>query len=123
MMNLITTMRLNAASCIGFGTIFALFPGPVAGFLGEAPVPARLLLVVGLVLVVNGLHIVWAATDTDRARKWRIYFSLGDFAWVAATAVLIATGLWITTTGGMIAAIAVAAMVGFFGIRQLTAAR
>ncbi|MDG2002649.1 MAG: hypothetical protein P8J20_04890 [Novosphingobium sp.] len=122
-MNLIVTMRLNALSCIGFGALFALLPNPVAAFLSDTPVPAHLLLGLGVVLVLNGLHILWAARQLDRARKWRIYFSLGDFAWVGGTAALIVAELWITTTPGVVAAIAVAAVVGFFGVRQLQAGR
>ena len=37
-MHLATILRLNAASCLGFGLLFVVAPGGVAGILGSPPV-------------------------------------------------------------------------------------
>ena len=50
-----------------------------------------------------------------------IYFSAGDFIWVAGTILLIVLGFGITSTAGVAAALMVAAMVGSFGLLQLKA--
>lgn len=108
-------LRLNAASCLGFGGVFVFAPGAVVAFLG-AP-PTGVVVVLGLVLLVNGGHLIHASSRAARAVELR-WFALGDFAWVAGTMLLVVGRLWITTPGGAVAALAVAAMVGSFGILQ-----
>lgn len=112
-------LNANAASCLGFGALFAVFSGPVAGFLGDPPV--WLVTVLGAVLIVNGVHLLWAARRGPR-RVELLYFALGDAGWVAGTTVLIASGTWITTGAGIAAAVAVAAVVGAFAVLQWKAA-
>ena len=121
MTNLKTIMFANAASCIGFGATFALFPSAVAGFLSASPAPSWLLLGLGVMLIGNGILLIWLGMQQLPRTEAVVFFSLGDFAWVLATLALIALGIWITTTAGIIAALAVAAMVGYFGVAQMVA--
>jgi len=112
-------LRLNAASCVLFGALFVLAPGAVARFLGAAP--ASLILVLGLGLLANGGHLLWAARRTVPAVLLK-YFALLDALWVVATAVLILAGLWITSPGGIVAALVVAVTVAALGLMQWRAA-
>lgn len=121
MTSLKTILRLNAASCIGFGALFVAAPGAVAAFLGAPPAPAIVVLVAGAILIINGLHLLHTSLRSDPPRLLVLYFSAGDFLWVGATAALIATGIWVNAAPGIAAAVAVAAMVGAFGLAQLLA--
>lgn len=112
-------MGANAASCLGFGALFVIAPAPVAAFLGSPPAPTWVVAVLGAGLLLNALHLVYAATRPAPSRSAVMYFSAGDFLWVAGTLVLILTGTWITTPGGIAAAIAVALVVAAFGLLQL----
>ena len=114
-------MRANAISCIAFGVVFALQPGLVANFLGgTSPAPQSYILIVGILLIVNGLHLLWASRVPLPKKELILYFSIGDFIWVIASVVLMVSEVWITTTGGVLIASAVAVMVGLFGILQMT---
>jgi len=114
-MALATLLRLNGASCLGFGAAFLLGPAAVAAFLGA--VPPWILVALGLGLLGNGLHLVAAARR--RPRDWEIrWFSTGDAAWVALTLAILAAGGWITTPLGQAAAAAVAVGVGALGALQ-----
>lgn len=108
-------LRANAASCLIFGALFLIAPGAVAGFLGRPP--GWLIAALGAVLLMNGAHLLWAARRGARQAEL-LYFALGDGAWVAGTLLLILSGTWITTTGGVLAALAVAVAVGSFGVLQ-----
>jgi hypothetical protein len=109
-------LRLNALSCIFFGVLFLGLGGPVASFLGEAPV--WLVRGLGALLLGNAaLMLASSARHFPAGAEIRL-FALGDFAWVAGTMILVGTELYVTTTGGIVAALAVAAMVGVFGILQ-----
>lgn len=120
MITLKTVMRANAASCIIFALIFLLNPAATAAFLGgEIPAPDLVFLILGAVLMFNGLHLVWISSNPMPNKLWVLYFSFGDFLWVIATAVLLFSGIWITTGIGMIASILVAAVVGIFGVLQM----
>jgi len=111
-----TVLRANAASCLIFGFLFVLMPVSIAGFLGDPPVPV--IFILGILLVLNGSHLVWASLRRAPALEI-LYFSAGDFLWVAVTMILIALGIWITKPPGIIAALAVAAIVGLFGVLQI----
>ena len=119
MVTLKNILRANAASCLGFGTVFIIAPAYIAHFLGSPAAPDITLIILGVVLVFNGLHLLWASSKSSPSERLIIYFSSGDFLWVIATLFLILVGLWITTTSGIIAAIAVAVVVGAFGLLQL----
>ena len=120
MFSLKTILRANAASCLVFGALFALLPSQVTIFLGgSSPAPDVLVLIIGIVLIVNGLHLTWASTIPLPRKELILYFSIGDFIWVIASIGLIITGLWITSVEGVLSTIAIAIMVGIFGILQM----
>jgi len=121
MLSLHNVMRANAMSCMVFGGVFALLPGQVAVFLGGAsPAPRVYILALGVMLIINGIHLVWASRRARPKKQLILYFSLGDFLWVIASGGLMLLGVWITSPAGVIATSAVAVMVGLFGILQLT---
>jgi len=121
-MNLLKTiLRLNAASCIGFGTLFVAAPGVVAAFLGSPSAPEMVIWALGAVLILNGVHLLHTSILAQPPGLLVLYFSLGDFLWVLATAGLIAADLWITAPAGIAAAVAVAAAVGAMGFAQIAA--
>lgn len=112
-------LRLNAASCLAFGALFAAFPDAVSAWLGDPPAP--LLRGIGLALVINGAHL-WAASRRGHViRAEVIWFSLGDYLWWLASLGLVASGLWVTTPQGVAATLAVAAVVAVLGTAQLFA--
>lgn len=123
MSRLKTILRLNAASCFGFGALFALAPASVAAFLSDAPAPVWLILALGLGLMANGAHLLLAASRAQLRAGEVLHFAIGDFLWVAATLILIVLGVWITTPVGMEAALAAALMVGAFGALQIAGLR
>lgn len=121
MLRLKNVMRANAISCLAFGVAFALQPSLVANFLGGAsPAPQLHILILGILLILNGLHLLWASRVPLPQKQLILYFSTGDYIWVIASVGLMVSGVWITTTGGVLAASTVAVMVGLFGILQMT---
>jgi hypothetical protein len=116
-----TILRANAASCLLFGALFVLFPEEIARFLSVAAAPGWLILGVGLILLGNAGHLLWVAASGS-PRRWEVlYFTGGDLAWVLITLVLILSSTWITTPGGIAAALGVAVVVGGFALGQITA--
>lgn len=121
MLSLKNVMRANAISCLVFGALFALQPSLVANFLGGAsPAPQSYILILGFLLILNGLHLLWASRVPLPQKELILYFSTGDYLWVIGSIGLIVSRVWITTTGGMLVASAVAVMVGLFGVLQMT---
>ncbi len=116
-----TILRLNGASCLGFGALFLAAPSKVAHFLASPPAPAWLIATLGGVLLLNGVHLLHSARRDPPRPGLVLYFSIGDASWVFGTLLLILTGLWINSTAGMAAAMAVAAMVGAMGWLQYRA--
>lgn len=113
-------LQLNALSCIGFGLLFSLRSAAVASFLSaESSAPPILVIVLGVVLIFNGLHLAWASMQDLPDKRLIIYFSIGDFAWVLATLLIILMGIWITNTPGMMLTLIVAAFVGSMGLLQI----
>ena len=122
MFTLSNIMRANATSCIGFGTIFSLFSEEVTHFLSiSKQAPNMVFLLLGLVLIFNGLHLIWASLKSMPSKFLVLYFSIGDYIWVLATLYLIFTEMWITTPIGIVAALLVAVIVGTFGWLQMLA--
>ena len=120
MVELKRTMQSNAASCIIFGIVFVAAPGTVSEFLhGTSPAPSWLLLGLGIGLIINGVHILWAAQQTPISKAWVFYFSAGDFLWVAGSCYLLVTQLWVNTALGLATVLGVSFMVGAFGMAQL----
>ena len=121
MLSLKTVMSTNAISCLAFGGVFALQPSQVANSLGGAsPAPYLYILILGILLIGNGLHLLSASRIPLPPKQLILYFSAGDYIWAIASVGLMITGVWITTSGGVLAASAVAVMVGLFGILQMT---
>ena len=116
-MRLATVMRLNAASCLGFGALFVILPGVVATGLGSAP--AGLVFALGLGLLGNAA-LLWLAVRNGRQprRAEVLFFCIGDLGWVLATLALIWAGLWIIAPLGQASALIVAAAVGAMGLMQ-----
>ncbi|AXI48512.1 hypothetical protein C1J03_22450 [Sulfitobacter sp. SK012] len=109
-------LRANAVSCAFFGALFA-FAGPAtANFTGNPPV--LLVQVLGAGLLINALMLVWKSLSADPDRLSILAFALGDAIWVVATALLLITGVWITTAGGIIWAVGIATFVGACGAMQ-----
>ena len=120
MLSLKKVMRANAASCLFFGLLFVGLPPEIASFLGDArPIPAIAIAATGIVLVINGLHLLCAVRQ-NTTNKWLIwYFSAGDFAWVLGSILLIAFNIGVTTNTGILATTLIAVLVGGFGVLQL----
>lgn len=121
MLSLKNIMRANATSCLAFGVLFSLQPSITANFLGgTSPAPKLYILILGILLILNGLHLLWSSRVPLPQKELILYFSTGDFIWVIGSVGLIISGVWITTTEGMLLATAVAVMVGLFGVLQMT---
>lgn len=117
MTSLALVLRLNALSCLGFGTLFIFWPTAVSNVIGN--MPPIVLTLLGAVLVVNGVHLM--AASLRRKVIWAeiLWFSMGDLIWWLATLALIAFDVWVTTSLGITLAIAVAIGVTTMGVTQL----
>lgn len=110
-------MRLNAASCLTFGLLFALASQTVAAFLCD--IPSTVIFALGIVLLGNGAHLIVASRRTKIWEIEVIWFSLGDFSWWLATLALIVANFWITAPLGILVAFIVALVVAGLGVAQL----
>ena len=120
MVSLRYIMRANSVSCLAFGFLFAIKPALVAAFLGgTSPAPTWIFLLLGVVLIFNGLHLFWASNIQLPKKELILYFSIGDYVWVVASAGLMFCGIWVTTLEGIVATSVVAIMVGLFGVLQM----
>ena len=117
MTSLTVVLRLNAASCLGFGALFIILPGDVAFTLGAAP--PGVIFGLGLLLLGNGTHLALASLRLRPIHAEILWFSFGDMAWWLASLALIAAGFWITTPHGVALALLVAACVVGMGSAQL----
>jgi hypothetical protein len=117
MTSLPTILRINAASCIGFGILFAVAPHAVAAFLGT--MPAAAIFALGLALIGNGAHLALASARRAIRPVEVVWFSAGDLLWWLATMALLAAGIWITSPAGIAAACVVATGVAGLGLAQL----
>lgn len=106
----------NAASCLLFGLLFALFPVAVANFVGDPP--QLLVRILGIGLALNGLLLMLVARKDAPSLMEVMPFVAGDTIWVAATLALIASGLWIETPHGIFASLIVALWVAACGLGQ-----
>jgi len=113
-------MRMNAVSCLVFGILFTFQPSRITHFLGDVSMaPPALIVITGIILILNGCHLLWASKIALPKKELILYFSGGDFIWVIASISLIISELWITSLPGIITTIAVAIMVGSFGLLQM----
>lgn len=110
------TLILNAASCIGFGLLF-IFASPATNHFIGNPL-TWLTPLVGMVLVFNGAHLIFASRRERPLCLEVLYFIGGDLLWVIGSILLVALGLIVTTPHGGITAILVALMVGSFAALQ-----
>ena len=119
MIMLTIVLRLNALSCLLFGSLFALQPGLVSTFLADTqPAPDWVILLTGLGLVANACYLLLVSRQQQPNRTTILQFAWGDFVWVAVTAILVLSGYWVNSAAGMVAALLVALMVGSFGVLQ-----
>ena len=109
-------LRVNAASCTLFGSLFAFAAPAVAYIVGDPPI--LLLQVLGGGLLLNAALLFWTSRKPHPDRVSVLFFALGDALWVAATLVLIGTGWWITTLIGITLSLGIAALVGICGVLQ-----
>lgn len=120
MITLKFTMVANAVSCLLFGLVFSLLPSQVALFLSTtAPAADSVFIVIGVALIINGCHLFLASRTPIPNKALVLYFSGGDFFWVVASIVLVTFNIWITSLAGIVATIAIALMVGTFGVLQV----
>ncbi|MFV1922454.1 MAG: hypothetical protein ACMZ63_07615 [Methylotenera sp.] len=109
-------MVLNALSCIGFGLLFVISPSNVNAFVGNAL--SWLTPIVGIVLIFNGCHLLFASQRKKPVCPEILYFIAGDLAWVVSSIVLVILGVVVTSTFGIVVCLLVALMVGTFGFLQ-----
>lgn len=113
----------NALSCLVFGVIFTIWSTSSIAFISGQTSLGILIRVVGILLILNGLHLI-SALVRKRLHKYEVlYFSAGDGLWVLGTVILVSMGWLITTPHGIVSAILVAIMVGIFGLLQFKAVR
>lgn len=112
-------LRLNAASCLGFGIVFMIAPGATATLLGTAP--PGVVFWLGVLLQGNGAHLALASLRSQAVDLEILWFTLGDMAWWLASLLLIVAGVWITTPLGMVLTVSVATFVAALGVAQLFA--
>ncbi|MBD1584637.1 hypothetical protein [Pseudoalteromonas sp. S16_S37] len=121
MITLKAVLRANAASCLLFATIFALIPQHVSLFLSaEHRAPEYVIWILAGVLMINGLHLIWASLRQSPPKLLIYYFSFGDFIWVLLSITLICANTWVTSTQGRLFTLLVSAIVGIMGVLQLT---
>ena len=116
-MTLHHVLRLNAASCLGFGALFVIVPDLVAGTLGAAP--PVVIFGLGIMLLANAGHLVLASMRSRPHSAEVIWFALGDMAWWLASLGLIAAGVWVTSAPGIALAFLVGSGVAALGTAQL----
>ncbi|WP_096087012.1 hypothetical protein [Agaribacterium haliotis] len=85
----------------------------------SAAAPKAVILALGIVLIFNGLHLLWTSTLARPAKLLIWYFIAGDVLWVLVSLSLIAGGLWISAAQAIWATMAVALMVTSFAALQL----
>jgi hypothetical protein len=108
---------------LSFSLLFLLKAQQVALFLdsGASNFQSQLIVIVGLILLINGIHLA-AASFQEKIRALEVYyFVTGDLLWVTATFGLIALQLFVTTPLGNLYALLVAFIVGGIGVLQVIA--
>lgn len=108
-------LRLNAVNCIVSGTTMAVAAGPIDKLLDTGhPGWIRL---VGLGLLPFAALCWWAAAGpVERLRSETPLIIAGDIAWVVASIVTVLLGWY--SGGGIVAVLAMAAVVDVFAVLQ-----
>jgi len=113
-------MRINAASCLIFGGLFVLVPATVGSFLAEnTPAPDLYIVILGIALIINGLHLLWASMRIQTGKYMVWYFSSADILWVIASLALLLSELWVTSPAGIVTTLLIALLVGLLGVVQI----
>lgn len=122
MVTLQNVLRINASTCLGFGVLFSSTPDSVARFLSStSPAPSLLVLILGLGLIFQSIHLLWASFQASSNKALILYFSMGDFAWALASLALMFMGLWVNSSAGILYTSLVALMVAILGGLQISA--
>ena len=122
MVTLQTVLRMNASTCIGFGVLFTVIPDSLARFLSAtSPAPGYVLLILGLGLIAQGIHLIWTSFQIQPSKALILYFSMGDFIWTMASVLLILLGVWVNSPLGVLYTGLVALIVGLLGVMQIRA--
>lgn len=106
----------NGVSCLLFGALFTILPDETAQFLGTPP--NWLVIVVGIGLIGNAFALFWTARSAKPRRLGVLFFVVGDLAWVVATVLLVAIGIWITNSTAIAYSLIVAVWVAACGYTQ-----
>jgi len=112
--------RVNAAVAASSGALLAFAPEASAAYVGaSAPWLLRL---VGVSTLGYAAHVFASSFRGRQIAAELRWFVAGDAAWVLATVAAFAGGL-VTTGRGAVVAVALAAVVGWFGVRYYRAAK
>ena len=110
-------LRLNVATCAGFGLLFLLATHSVSNLLGSFPILALQILGVGLLL--HSLHLLFASLRKKVILFEVYYFSAGDILWfLGSLLILVGTG-FVSTIYGAVVTILVGTLVAGIGLAQL----
>jgi hypothetical protein len=113
-------LRLNATNSFVFGALLAAFPDQVAELL-DTGYPGWIRLV-GLGLLSFGALCAWSSTASlPMLRRITPQIVIGDVAWVVASVATVLLGWY--SGGGIVAVLAMAAIVDVFALLQWTAWR
>lgn len=110
-------LRLNVATCAGFGLLFLLATNSVSDFLGSFPILA--LQVLGAGLLLHSLHLLFASLRKNVIPFEVYYFSAGDILWFLGSLLLLVGTGFVSTINGVVATILVGTLVAGIGLAQL----
>jgi len=110
-------LRLNVATCAGFGLLFLLAPHSVSNFLGSFPILA--LQVLGAGLLLHSLHLLFASLRKNIIPLEIYYFSAGDILWFLGSLLLLVGTGFVSTIIGVVFTIIVGVLVAGIGLAQL----
>ncbi len=112
-----TALLSNALFSTLSGLTFIIFSSSVAELLGiGAPIIYQ---VIGVGLVAFACVVAWVGTQKPINAFLAALISLADFLWVGGTLLLLGLAAGVLHPAGIASLIAIAAIVLFFGIRQL----
>ncbi len=104
-------LALDALSCLGMAALLVPGAGMLAPLLG---LPRMLLLEAGLIVLLCAGIIGWLATRREAPRVLILVVIIGNVGWVAASLLLLVSGLVAPTTLGVVFVLAQAAAVAIF---------
>lgn len=103
------------------GALMLLVPGRIADWTG---IPSPLAIaIIGAVLILYGFDIWYFCRGEKHLRTVGIIAVIGDTAWVAATIIILASGLLPLTSVGKWVVAVIADIVGLFAILQIVMLR